>query len=80
MVFLNFLTEKILKYHKKKLNDAIKKLKLHQKMRKHLETKSKSSDDSSNNIQKEIINQNQIISIWEKNIITIKEEIEKLQK
>jgi len=77
---MNFFTDKVIKYNEKKLNDAIQKLKFHQKLKKHLETELKSIDDKSDHIQEEIIKQNDIINIWEKNIIKIKEQLEKLQK
>ena len=80
MVPLNFLTDKVRKYQEKKLNDAIQKLKLHQKIKKCLELELKTTNDKSDSITKEITAQNEIISIWEKNIIKIKEQIEKLQK
>lgn len=66
MVSLNFLTEKVQKYHEKKLNEAIQKLKLHQKIKKRLETELKTTDDKSDSIQKEISIQNENIAIWGK--------------
>jgi len=80
MVSLNFLTEKVQKYHEKKLNEAIQKLKLHQKIKKRLETELKIIDDKSASIQKEISIQNENIAIWGKNITKIKEQLEKLPK
>jgi len=77
---MNFFTDKVIKYNEKKLDDAIQKLKLHQKIKKHLETELKSINDKSDHIKKEIIKQNEIINIWEKNITTIKEQLEKIQK
>jgi septal ring factor EnvC (AmiA/AmiB activator) len=77
---MNFFTDKVIKYNEKKLDNAIQKLKFHQKIKKHLETELKSVDDKSDHIKKEIIIQNDIIKIWEKNIIKIKEQLEKLQK
>ena len=79
MVILNFLTEKVRKYQEKKLNDAIQKIQFHKKIKKRLETDLKINNES-NNIKNEIIKQNESIVIWEKNIIKIKEQIEKLQK
>jgi len=78
MVVLNFLTDKVRKYQEKKLNDAIQKLKLHQKLKKRLESELKTTNDESNSIKNEIKKQNENITIWEKNIITIKEQIKKL--
>ena len=77
---MNFFTEKVIKYNEKKLNDAILELKFHQKIKKRLETELKSIDDNSDDIKKEIFRENDIIKLWEKNIIKIKEQIEKLQK
>jgi septal ring factor EnvC (AmiA/AmiB activator) len=77
---MNFFTDKVIKFNEKKLNDAIQKLKFHQEIKKHLETTLKSIDDKSDHIKKEIIKQNDIIDIWEKNIIKIKEQLEKLSK
>ena len=81
MVFLNFLTEKVQKYHEKKLNDALQELKFHQEIKKHLETDLKTTDDESKfDIEKEIGKQNDIIDIWEKNIVKINEQLIKLEK
>jgi len=40
---LNFLTEKIQKYHEKKLNDALHELQFHQEIKKRLETNLKTT-------------------------------------
>jgi len=77
---MNFFTDKVIKYNEKKLNDAILELKFHQKIKKRLETELKSIDDNSDDIKKEIFRENNLINLWEKNIIKIKEQIEKLQK
>jgi len=77
---MNFFTDKVIKYNEKKLNDAILELKFHQKIKKRLEIELKSIDDNSDDIKKEIFRENDIINLWEKNIIKIKEQIEKLQK
>ncbi len=77
---MNFFTDKVIKYNEKKLNDAIQELKFHQKIKNRLETELKSIDDKSDNLKKEIFKENEIINLWEKNIIKIKEQIEKLQK
>jgi len=78
MVILNFLTDKVRKYQEKKLNDAIQKFKLHQKLKKRLESELKTTNDESNSIKNEIEKQNENIIIWEKNIIKIREQLEKL--
>jgi len=81
MVALNFLTEKVRKYHEKKLNDALQKLKSHQDRKKQLETELKTTDNESKiNVEKEIIKQDQIIDIWKKNIAKINEQLTKLEK
>jgi len=78
MVILNFLTDKVRKYQEKKLNDAIQKLKIHQKLKKCLEYELKTTNDESNSIKNEIKKQNENITIWDKNIIKIREQLEKL--
>ncbi len=75
---MNFLTNQVRKYYEKKLTEATQKLKFHQKTKKHLKTEQKTTDDKSDGIGKEITIQNELIAIWEKNIIKIKEQIEKL--
>jgi len=78
---LNFLTEKIQKYHEKKLNDALQELQFHQEVKKRLETNLKTIDDESKrSIEGEISKENEIIDIWEKNIKKINEQLKKLQK
>ncbi len=78
---MNFLTQKIQKYHEKKLNDALQKLKLHQKIKKRLKTEQKTADVKSKMIiEEEISKQDEAIDIWEKNIMKIKEQMTKLQK
>lgn len=77
---MNFFTDKVIKYNEKKLKEAIQELKFHQKLKKQLETELKSIDDKSDHSKEEIIKENDIINIWEMNIIKIKEQIEKLQK
>lgn len=80
MVTLNFLTEKIRKYHEKKLNDALQKLKSHQDRKKQLETEIKTIDNESKiDVEKEIIKQDEIIVIWKKNITKINEQLTKLE-
>ena len=81
MVILNFLTDKIRKYHDKKLNDALQKIKFHQEIEKRLKIELKTSNENSkNSLEKEIAKQNESIEIWKKNVTKIKEEIAKLQK
>jgi len=78
---LNFLTEKIKKYHKKKLNDALQELQYHQEIKKRLETNLKIEDDESKiGIEEEIGKESEIIDIWRKNIEKINEQLAKLQK
>jgi len=81
MVILNFLTDKVQKYHEKKLNDALQKLKSHQDKKKYLETELKTANDESKiYIEKEIGEQDEIIDIWKNNITKINEQLTKLQK
>jgi len=78
---LNFLTEKIQKYHEKKLNDALQELKFHQEVKKRLETNLKTPNDESKiGIEKEIDKENEIIDIWKNNIEKINEQLAKLQR
>jgi len=78
---LNFLTEKIQKYHEKKLNDALQELQFHQEVKKRLETNLKTTDDESRmGIEEEIGNENEIIDIWKNNIEKINEQLAKLKK
>ena len=80
VIVLNFLTEKIQKYHEKKLNDALQELQFHQEVKKRLETNLKTTDDESKiGIEKEIDKENKIIDIWEKNIQKINERLKKLK-
>ncbi len=80
IIVLNFLTDKIQKYHEKKLNDALQELQFHQEVKKRLETNLKTTDDESKiGIEKEIDKENKIIDIWEKNIQKINERLKKLK-
>ena len=80
IIILNFLTEKILKYHEKKLKDALQKLQLHQDRKKHLEAVLETTDNESKiDIEEEIGKQNEFIGIWENNIEKINEQLKKLQ-
>ncbi len=78
---MNFLTEKVQKYHEKKLNDALQKLKFHQELKKQLESEIIKIDDTSKiDLEKKINEQIEIITIWEKNIAKINEQLTKLKK
>jgi len=78
---LNFLTEKIQKYHEKKLNDALQELQFHQEVKKRLETNLKTTDDEPKiGIEEKISKENEIIDIWRKNIKKINEQLKKLQR
>jgi len=81
MIILNFLIDKVQKYHEKKLNDALQELKFHQEVKKRLETNLNTvNDESKMDIEKEIDKENEIINIWRKNIEKINEQLKKLQK
>jgi len=81
IIVLNFLTEKIQKYHEKKLNDALQELKFHQEVKKRLETNQKTADDESKiGIEEEIDKENKIIDIWKNNIEKINVQLKKLKK
>ena len=78
---MNFLTEKIQKYHEKKLNDALQELQFHQDVKKRLETNLKTTDgESKMGIEEEISKENEIIDIWKRNIGKINEQLKKLQR
>jgi len=75
---LNFLTDKIQKYHEKKLNDALQELQFHQNVKKRLETNLKTTNDESKiGIEEEISKENEIIDIWRTNIEKINEQLKK---
>ncbi len=77
---MNFLTEKIQKYHEKKLNDALQELKFHQEVKKRLETNLKTTyDESKKGIEEEIDKENKIIDIWKNNIEKMNEQLKKLK-
>ena len=78
---MNFLKEKIQKYHEKKLEDAFTKMKFHEDAKKQLETDLKivNSDESKTKIEEKIDYQNEMISIWKKNIDTINKQLKKLE-
>ena len=73
---MNFLTEKIQKYHEKKLNDALQELQFHQDVKRRLEINLKTTDEQTN-LKKEINKENEIIEIWIKNIEKINEQLKK---
>lgn len=76
---MNFLNEKLEKYYGKKLTDASKKLKSHQKRKKELEIDLKQSGNELKiEIQEEIDRQNALIEIWKNNIVKINERLERL--
>jgi len=78
---LNFLTEKIQKYHEKKLNDALQELQFHKEIKKRLETNLKTTDNElKKSKEEEIGKENEIIEIWIKNIEKINEQLAKLKR
>jgi len=78
IIVLNFLTDKIQKYHEKKLNDALQELQFHQDVKKRLETNLKTTNDESKiGIEEEISKENEIIDIWRTNIEKINEQLKK---
>jgi len=81
VIILNFLTEKIQKYHEKKLNDALQELQFHQATKKRLESNLKTTDDESKmSIEEEIGKENKIIDIWKNNIEKINEQLARLKR
>ena len=78
---MNFLTEKIQKYHEKKLNDALQELQFHKEIKKRLETNLKTTDNElKKSKEEEIGKENEIIEIWIKNIDKINEQLKRLKK
>ncbi len=74
------MTEKIKKYHEKKLNDALQELQFHQEVKKRLETNLKTTDDESKrSIEEESGKESEIIDIWKNNIEKINEQLKKLK-
>jgi hypothetical protein len=77
---LNFLKEKIQKYHEKKLRDAKEKLRLHTEIKNHLERRLKTIEsEQSNDVKKKIEKQTEFIEIWKNNIDSINKQIKKLK-
>lgn len=76
---MNFLKGSIQKYHEKKLKEAIKELKYHTSIKNKIESQLKSASDQEikNEIQKQLDNQNKLISIWENNIKKINKQLKK---
>lgn len=75
------IKNKIRKYHKKKLYDALAELKFHKNVKNRLESEliSASNDESKLEITRSIAKQNNIICIWEKNIEKINKQLEKIK-
>ena len=78
---MNFLEEKIQKYHAKKLDDALQKMKFHENTKKQLESdlKMANNDESKTKIEEKINYQNEMIGIWKKSIHTINKQLKKLE-
>ena len=71
---LNFLTKKVLEYQQKKLVEAEKNLKYHLAKKEQLKEITGIKD------KKEIKLEEDMVKIWTKNVLKIKQEIKKIQK
>ncbi|QUC65534.1 hypothetical protein NsoK4_04670 [Nitrosopumilus sp. K4] len=69
---MNFLSKKILEYHKKKLAEAQDNLKY------HISRKEQLKDIPENSIESK--NQEKMIKIWSNNVEKIKKEIKKIKE
>ena len=77
---MNFLKEKVQKYHEKKLRDAKEKLRLHTEIKNQLERRLKTIEsEQSNDVKKKIEKQTEFIEIWKNNIDSINKQIKKLK-
>ncbi len=77
---LNFLKEKVKKYHEKKLLEAKEKLNFHTEIKNQLERRLSTQNGSpSEEVKKKIEKQTEFIEIWKKNINSINEQIKKLK-
>ena len=74
-MILNFVTKKILDYQIKKLAESENKLKTHLAKKKRLE-----KNQISDTIKKDILNEEDMIRIWTRNVNKIKLEIKKIQE
>lgn len=79
---MNFIKEKIQKYHEKKLKDAQNKLKFHIDVKIKLRKQLNNTNEYKLriNIKEKIIEQNKLIEIWTKNTNSIKSQLEKLEE
>ncbi len=71
---LNFLTKKVLEYQQKKLVEAEKNLKYHLAKKEQLKEITGIKD------KKEIKLEEDMVKIWTKNVLKIKQEIKKIQE
>ena len=79
-ILLNFLKDKVKKYHEKKLGEAREKLESHKEIKNQLENQLKTSDNEQMpEIKKKIEKQNEFIAIWNKNINSINKQLQKLK-
>ena len=76
---MNFLKDKVRKYQEKKLLEAEQKLKFHMETKSKLEKELKKIDEGNvDGLKKEIEKNNNFIKIWKKNIDSINKQIKKL--
>ena len=78
---MNFLKGSIQKYHEKKLKEAIRELDYHTSIKKKMESRlnTENDEDTKREMQKQLDNQNKLISIWENNIKKINKQLKKLE-
>ena len=72
---MEFLKKRVKQYQEKKLQEALDKVKLHQKLKKKLEE----NDNFDDKIIKEISFHNKMIDVWQKNSEKIKNEMKKIE-
>ena len=76
---LDFLKKRVIQYQRKKLDDALSKIKFHSDMKKQLEQKIKTEILPDHEyIAKEIVFHSNMIRIWENNAEKITKEMKKL--
>ena len=76
---MNFLKDKVRKYQEKKLVEAKENLESHIKIKRQLESQLKALDDKhTQELEQKIENQEKLVAIWKKNVISIEKQLKKL--
>ena len=78
---MDFLKE-VKKYHEKKLNESLIKMRFHLDMKRELEQKMKkiNNEKAKKKIQDKIIHHDKMINIWKNNLDKINEQLKKIRK